>query len=81
MLKKSSSVVLVSLRGSTYGTEYASPLRSLRPHPVKGASWCAGVGWVKPVAFLNILRTALILPVTSKRSKRIECQNSFSTTC
>ncbi len=40
MLKKSSSVVLASLRGSTYGTEYASPLHSLRPR------------WK---AFLNIL--------------------------
>lgn len=29
MLKKTSSFVLVSLRGSTYGNEYASPLRSL----------------------------------------------------
>jgi len=27
MLKKSASFVLASLRGSTYGTEYASPLR------------------------------------------------------
>jgi len=31
MLKKFASFVLASLRGSTYGTEYASPLRSLRP--------------------------------------------------
>ena len=31
MLKKSASIVLASLRGSTYGTEYDSPLRSLRP--------------------------------------------------
>ena len=31
MLKKSASFVLASLRGSTYGTKYASPLRSLRP--------------------------------------------------
>src|SRR5437867_8074375 len=31
MLKKSSSFVLASLRGSTYGEEYALPLRSLRP--------------------------------------------------
>ncbi len=40
MLKKTSSFVLASLRGSTYGNEYASPLRSLRP------CW---------TAFLNIL--------------------------
>lgn len=31
MLKKSAGFVLVSLRGSTYGAEYDSPLRSLRP--------------------------------------------------
>lgn len=31
MLKKYSSFVLVSLSGSTYRTEYASPPRSLRP--------------------------------------------------
>jgi hypothetical protein len=31
MLKKSASGVLASLRGSTYRTEYASPLYSLRP--------------------------------------------------
>ena len=30
LLKKSASGVLASLRGSTYGSEYASPLRSLR---------------------------------------------------
>ena len=31
MLKKPASVVLATLRGSTYGTKYDSPLRSLRP--------------------------------------------------
>jgi len=31
MLKKPASFVLASLRGSTYGGEQASPLRSLRP--------------------------------------------------
>ncbi len=41
MLKKSASFVLASLRGSTYETKYASPLRSLRPR------------WT---AILNILR-------------------------
>jgi hypothetical protein len=44
MLKKSTSFVLASLRDSTYGTEYASPLRSLRP---------------RRMAFLNILRRVL----------------------
>ncbi len=40
MLKKASSFVLASLRGSTYGKEYASPLRSL---------------WPRWATFLNIL--------------------------
>ena len=31
LLKKSASFVLAELRGSTYGKEYASPLRLLRP--------------------------------------------------
>jgi hypothetical protein len=31
LLKMTVSVVLASLRGSTYNSEYASPLRSLRP--------------------------------------------------
>ena len=44
MLKKSASFVLASLRGLTYGTKYASPLRSLRPR------------WT---AFLNILLSIL----------------------
>ena len=44
MFKKSASFVLASLRGSTYETEYASPLRSLRPR------------WT---AFLNILLSML----------------------
>lgn len=31
LLKKSASSVLTALRGSTYETKYASPLRLLRP--------------------------------------------------
>jgi len=41
MLKKPASGVLASRTGSAYRTEYASPLRSLRPY------------WT---TFLNILR-------------------------
>jgi hypothetical protein len=44
LLTKSASGVLASLRGSTYGTEYDAPPRSLRP------CWRA---------FLNSLRAAL----------------------
>ncbi len=40
MLKQAASVVLALLKGSTYGKEYVSPSRSLRPR------------WM---AFLNIL--------------------------
>lgn len=45
MLKKSTSFVLASFKGSTYDPKYASPLRSLRPR------------WM---VFLNILPTILI---------------------
>jgi hypothetical protein len=44
-VKKSSNCVLALLRDSTYGAEYASPLRSLRP------CW---------MAFFNILWAMLI---------------------
>ena len=57
MLKKSSSGVLTSLRGSTY--------RSVRLASSLTAALLEGL--------LNILCTILIRPVTSKRSKVIEC--------
>ena len=60
MLKKASSFVLTSLRGSTYSEGYDSPLRSLRPH------------WT---AFLNILRAFLIRSLAFDRLRVIECQN------
>jgi hypothetical protein len=47
MLKKSTDCVLATLRGSTYGTKYDSPLRLLRP--------CRA-------AFLNILRGVFLSP-------------------
>lgn len=49
LLTKSASGVLASLRGPTYGTEYASPLHSLR------------LCWT---AFLNSLRYILMVFVT-----------------
>ena len=52
LLTKSTSGVLASLRGSTYGRAYDSPLRSLRP------CW---------MAFLNSLRGILRTFVTSGR--------------
>ena len=55
MLKKAASFVLASLRGSTYDTEYDSPLRSLRPCLGQGAFRRARVGRVRSLAFLSIL--------------------------
>ena len=63
MLKKSASVVLASLRGSTYGTEYAAPLRLLRP------CW---------TAFLNILRSILQAGRVLHCGVFIPVPNSFS---
>ena len=57
MLKKPASGVLASRRGSTYDTEYASPLRSLRPCLGQGASRRAGVGRVRSLVFLSILNS------------------------
>jgi len=85
MLKKSASIVLASLRGSTLRKSFSevgstvgaipfakahssgerptrsavgtsSPLRSLRPCLRNGASWRAGAGRVRTVAFLSILQ-------------------------
>jgi len=56
MLKKSDSIVLASFRPSTYPREYASGLHSLRPCPRNGASWRDGVGRVRSLDFLSILR-------------------------
>src|SRR5690242_13634331 len=47
MLKKSASGVLTLLRGSTYGGEYGSPLRSLRPCARNDGSRRVWVGRVK----------------------------------
>ena len=66
MLKKSASGVLASLRGSTYGTEYDSPFRSLRP------CW---------TAFLSILRGCLMSSATSIAETAREGEASFSATC
>jgi hypothetical protein len=76
MLKKSASGVLDSRRGSTYGTQYASPLRSLRP--------C----WTD---FLSILRECSLLvpdvPVcTGPQADRqaleiLLCRKGFFTAC
>jgi hypothetical protein len=71
MLKKSASRVLAwrviaSLRGSTYGEEYASPPRSLRPR------------WT---AFLTILRSLLMPSVMPCHPVFPGCSKGFSTAC
>jgi hypothetical protein len=65
MLKKAASVVLASLKGSTYRQEYASPFRSLRP------CW---------TTFLNIPR-GHVWTVTDLAAAVLRgFQNRFSTT-
>ncbi len=66
MLKKSASGVLASLRGSPYGAEYASPLRSLRP------CW---------TAILSILRGYLMLSHTSGFAIASRDSMSLSAVC
>ncbi len=66
LLTKSTSGVLTSLRGSPYGREYDSPLRSLRP------CW---------VAFLNSLRGILQTFVTSGRAPSPGLFLGLSTRC
>jgi hypothetical protein len=45
----------------------SSPLAVALPR--NGASWRAGVGWVRPLAFLSILRGGLILAQTYRPVK------------
>jgi type II secretory pathway pseudopilin PulG len=59
MLKESAGVVLASFKPSTYSRGSASGLHSLRPDPRNGASWRAGVGRVRSLAFLSLLRDSL----------------------
>ena len=66
MLKMAASFVLASLRRSTYGKEYASPLRSLRPR------WAA---------FLSILHSVSLWSETCQSVTISKVENSFSATC
>ncbi len=66
VLKKSASGVLASLRGSTYGAEYDSPLRLLRP--------CR-------TAILSTLHGQLESPQTSIPVMAAGAKMSFSATC
>ena len=82
LLTRSASDVLAALRGPTYGRDYASLFRLLRPCPRNGASMgeeavladsgrvgevAAGVRWVK-AAFLNSLRMILKESVSIRTS-------------
>jgi hypothetical protein len=42
--------------GPTQATLLKASNKLLRPCPRKGASWRAGVGWVRSLVFLSILR-------------------------
>jgi len=64
MLKKSTSFVLASCKGSTYDPTYASPFRSLRPR------------WM---AYLNILPTVLVRLAAFKISRVNAIHSSSST--
>ena len=81
MLKKSTSSVLASFRGSTYGTEYDSPLRLPRPCLRRGVSWHAGAGRVRLVAFLSILLECFSVVPHERTIEALTCQNSFSAAC
>ena len=78
MLKKSASIVLASLRGSPYSTEYDSPLCWLWPCQRKGASWTlassvephAGVEQVRCLVIVSILYGCLM---SSHKSSLMMC--------
>jgi hypothetical protein len=57
MVKTPSSFVLASLRGSTYRTEYASPLRSLRPCLWQRRISVRRGGWVRREDVLTNLQS------------------------
>ena len=67
LLTKSASGVLAALRGSTYGGEYASPLRLLRP------CWTAFVNSLRP-----IVRSSVTCSVLSAEALRRVCQQTAS---
>jgi uncharacterized protein YbjQ (UPF0145 family) len=51
MLKMSAGCVLATLRGSTYGTEYDSPLRLLRPCRAAFLNILLGIEWIRQKAW------------------------------
>jgi len=68
MLKKSASIVLAALRGSTYWSVRLASSHA-RPCPRNGASWRAGVGGWEVRHFWASCRRVLLLCPTSGLSK------------
>jgi hypothetical protein len=69
MLKKASSFVLASLRGSTYMTKYASPHRSLRP---RWTAFLSILALPSPPAHFErdrMQNKALFIPAHPRRAK------------
>jgi len=56
---KSASIVLASPRGSTYGTEYDSPLRSLRPY------WTAFLNSLQAIELPTVISGVVSFPASS----------------
>jgi len=77
-LKKPASSVLASFRPSTYPRGYASALHSLRPCLGRGASWRAGVGRVRSLDFLSILRDRSPVVPCVRTIKVLTCQSTFT---
>jgi hypothetical protein len=59
LLTKSASIVLASLRGSTYGTEYDSLLRSLRP------CWTAFLNSLQAIELSSVISGVGSFPASS----------------
>jgi hypothetical protein len=57
---------------------YASGLHSLRPCLRNGASWCAGVGRVRSLVFLSILREYYALGLACAGHRTSALLNGFS---
>ncbi len=93
MLKKFAGCVLASFRGSTYGlgkrlfpqamggrvrSNYASPLRSLRPSGAKTRLGVPRAGRVRRTVFLSILYSCVWSPEISITVALVRVKNSFS---
>jgi len=59
----------------------SSPLRSLLPCPRNGASWRAGVGRVRSLAFLSILRECSSLAPDAQIIEALLWRNGFPAAC